>query len=291
MDVKTTFLHGDLEEEIYMKQPEGFVVTRKKELVCKLKKSLYGLNQSPRMWYQKFDTYILGLRFVRSSADHCVYSKQVGNHFIYVVLYVDDMLLVGNNMDVIKEVKSQLSSKFDMKDLGVANFILGMEIKRDRANKKLWLNQRKYVETILQRFNMHGSKPIKVPIPIGVKLSADQCPKTQEEEEDMSHVLHASAVGSLMYAMVCTRSDIAHAVGVLSRYMSKPGKEHWTTVKRSSSICVALPVMDCATKEDLDWTECWTYMGLLMQTGLEIWITEDLQVGMCLTYLEEQSVG
>jgi hypothetical protein len=163
-------------------------VKGKKELVCKLNKSLYGLKQSPRMWYQKFDTYILGLGFVRSRDDHCVYSKQVGNHFIYVVLYVDDMLLVGNNMDVIKEVKSQLSSKFDMKDLGAANFILGMEIKRDRANMKLWLNQRKYVETILQRFNMHGSKPVKVPIPIGVKLSADQCPKTQEEEEDMSHV-------------------------------------------------------------------------------------------------------
>jgi hypothetical protein len=232
MDVKTTSLHGDLKEEIYMKQPEGFVVKGKKELVCNLKKSLYGLKQSPRMWYQKFDTKILGLGFVIRRADHSVYSKQVGNHFIYVVLYVDDMLLAGNNMDVIKEVKSQLSSKFDMKDLGAANFILGMEIKRDRANRKLWLNQRKYVETILQRFNMHGSKVVKVPIPIGVKLSADHCPKTQEEEEDMSHVPYASAVGSLMYAMVCTRPDIAHAVGFLSRYMSKPGKEHWKTVKR-----------------------------------------------------------
>ena len=104
------------------------------------------------------------------------------------MLYVDDMLLVGNNMDVIKEVKSQLSSKFDMKDLSATNFILGMEIKRDRANRKLLLNQRKYVETILQRFNMHGSKPIKVCISIGVKLSADQHPKTHEEEEDMYHV-------------------------------------------------------------------------------------------------------
>jgi hypothetical protein len=93
-------------------------VKGKKDLVCKLKKSLYGLKQSPRMWYQNFDTYILGLGFVRSRDDHCVYSKQIGNHFIYVVLYVDDMLLVGNNMDVIKEVKSQLSSKFDMKDIG-----------------------------------------------------------------------------------------------------------------------------------------------------------------------------
>jgi hypothetical protein len=155
MDVKTTFLHGDLEEEIYMKQPKGFVVKGKKELVCKLKKSLYGMKKSPRVWYKTFDTYILGLGFVRSRADHYVYSNQVGNHFIYVVLYVDDMLLVGNSMDVIKELKSQLSSKFDMKDLGAANFILRMEIKRDRANRKLWLNQRKYVETILQRFSMN----------------------------------------------------------------------------------------------------------------------------------------
>jgi hypothetical protein len=105
MDVKIKFLHGNLQEKIYMKHPEGFVVKGKKELVYKLKKSLYGLKQSPGMWYQKFETCILGIRFVRSMVDNCVYSKEVGNHFIYVVLYVDDMLLVGNNMDVINEVK------------------------------------------------------------------------------------------------------------------------------------------------------------------------------------------
>jgi hypothetical protein len=98
---------------------------------------------------------------------------------------------------------------------------MGMEIKRDRANMKLWLNQIKYLEMILQRFNKHGSKQVKVPIPIGVKLSTDQCPKTKEEEEDMSHVLYANVVGNLMYAMVYTRLDTAHEVGVLSRYMSK----------------------------------------------------------------------
>jgi hypothetical protein len=101
------------------------------------------------VWYKIFDTYILGLGFVRSRDDHYVYSKQFGNHFIYVVLYVDDMLLVGNKMDVIKEVKSQLSFKFDMKDLGDAKFIMGIEIKRDHEIMKLWLNQRKYVEMIL----------------------------------------------------------------------------------------------------------------------------------------------
>jgi hypothetical protein len=140
MDVKTPFLHGDLEEKINMKQPEGFLVKGKKDLVCKLKKSMYGLKQYPRMWYQNFDTYILGLGFRRSKVDHYVYFKLVGDHFIYVVLYVDDMLLIGNKQEFIKEVRTQLSSKFDMKYLGVANFILGMEIKRDRENKKLCLN-------------------------------------------------------------------------------------------------------------------------------------------------------
>eukprot|EP00253_Pinus_taeda_P015630 PITA_15630 len=186
MDVKTSFLHGDFEEEIYMKQPEGFAVKGKK---------------------------------------NC-------DRVIYLVLYVNDILLVGNDKEIIQDLKTQLSSKFEMKDLGAANYILGMEIKRYRAKRKLWLNYRKYVETILQRFNMQDSKPMKVPIPVGVRLSAEQCPKTQEEEEDMSRVPYESVVGSLMYAMVYTRPDIAHAVGVSSRFMSKPGKEHWTTMKR-----------------------------------------------------------
>jgi hypothetical protein len=137
-----------------MKQPEGFVVKGNKELVCKLKRSIYGLKQSPRMWYQNFDTYILSFGFVRNKVGHCVYSKEEGNDFIYVALYVDDMLLVRNNMDAIKELKKKLSSKFDMKDLGATNFILGMEIKRDQTIRKLWLNQRKCIETILKRFNM-----------------------------------------------------------------------------------------------------------------------------------------
>eukprot|EP00253_Pinus_taeda_P035114 PITA_35114 len=193
MDVKTTFLHMDLEEEIYMKQPEGFAVKGTKEL--------------------------------KQSRSLCVF-KLIGDRVIYLVLYVDDMLLVGNDKEIIQDLKTQLSSKFDMKDLGGANYILGMEIKRDRAKRKLWLNQRKYVETILQKFNMQDSKPVKVPIPVGVRLSVEQCPKTQEEEEDMSRVPYASAISSLMYAMVCTRLEIAHAVRVLSRFMSKPWKEH-----------------------------------------------------------------
>jgi hypothetical protein len=155
-----------------------------------------------------------------------VYFKLIGDHLIYLVLYVDDMLMIGNNKDIIQDVKTQLSSKFDVKDSSVANFILGMEIKKDQKKRKLWLNQRKYVKTILQRFNMQECKSIKVSIHVGVKLYVDQCPKTHEEEEDMSRVPYASVISSL------TRPDIAHAVGVLSKYMPKLGKQHWTTVKK-----------------------------------------------------------
>src|ERR1700726_3632095 len=119
------------------------------------------------MWYKKFDTFIRGLGFTRSKADHCVYFKLIGDHVIYLLLYVDDMLLVGNDKEIIQDLKTQLSSKFDMKDLGGANYILGMEIKRDWAKRKLWLNQRKYVETILHRSNMQDSKYVKVHIPVG----------------------------------------------------------------------------------------------------------------------------
>jgi hypothetical protein len=138
--------------------------------VCKLKISLYDLKKSPRMWYKNFNTNILSLRFVRIKTDHYVYSKEEGGNFIYVALYVDDMLLIGNNMDTIKEVKKQLSSKYNMKDLNAINFIMGMEIKRDREIRKLWLNWKEYIEMVLKCFNMEDCKPIKVPTLVRVRL-------------------------------------------------------------------------------------------------------------------------
>ena len=105
------------------------------------------------MWYHKIDTYIRELGFTKSKEDHCVYFKLISDHVIYFVLYVDDMFLIGNDKEIIQDLKTQLFSKFDMKCVGVENYILGLEIKRDQATRKIWLNQRKYVETILQRFN------------------------------------------------------------------------------------------------------------------------------------------
>jgi hypothetical protein len=111
-------------------------VKGKKYLVFKMKKSLYRIKQSPMMQYTKIDTYMLGLGFKRIKEDHCLYFKLIGDHLIYLVLYVDNMLLIGNDKEIIQDMKTQLSSKFDMKDLGAANFIFGVEIKSDRTNIK-----------------------------------------------------------------------------------------------------------------------------------------------------------
>ncbi|GJR08587.1 retrovirus-related pol polyprotein from transposon TNT 1-94 [Tanacetum coccineum] len=233
LDVKTAFLHGNLEEEIYMLQPEGFEQKGKENLVCRLNKSLYGLKQAPRCWYKRFDSFIIGLGYNRLHADPCAYFKRFGNNdFVILLLYVDDMLVACPNKDRISKLKALLTREFEMKDLGPANKILGMQIHRDRVSRKIWLSQKSYVKKILQRFNMQDCKPISTPFPTNIKLSSKMSPSSEKERMEMSRVSYASAVGGLMFAMICTRPDIAHAVGVVSWYMAKPGKKHWEAVKK-----------------------------------------------------------
>ena len=149
LDVKTAFLHGELEEEIYMLQPEGFAETGKENLVCRLNKSLYGLKQAPRCWYKRFDSFIMSLGYNRLSLHHCAYYKRFeDNDFIILLLYVDDMLVAGSNKDRIQELKARLVREFEMKDLGPANKILGMQIHQDRNYKKIWLSQELLEENI-----------------------------------------------------------------------------------------------------------------------------------------------
>ena len=138
LDVKTAFLHGDLKEEIYIDQLEGFKVKGKEHMVCKLKKSLYGLKQASRQWYKKFDSFMVGHGYTRTNADHCVYVRKFPNgKFIILLLYVDDMLIEGQDAGVIGNLKKDLFKTFDLKDLGLARQILGMQILHDRKAKKL----------------------------------------------------------------------------------------------------------------------------------------------------------
>nr|KYP59970.1 Retrovirus-related Pol polyprotein from transposon TNT 1-94 [Cajanus cajan] len=232
MDVKTAFLHGDLEEEIYMKQPDGFQVKGKEDCVCRLRKSLYGLKQAPRQWYKKFESFMCDQGYKKTTSDHCVFVKKFSNDdFIILLLYVDDMLIVRKDVSRIDRLKKKLGESFAMKDMGAAKQILGIRIIRDREKWKLWLSQEQYIKRVLQRFQIENAKAVSTPFATHFKLSVKQSPSNKAEKLDMERVPYASAVGSLMYAMVCTRPYIAHAVGTVSRFLSNPGREHWNSVK------------------------------------------------------------
>ncbi|RVX17043.1 Retrovirus-related Pol polyprotein from transposon TNT 1-94 [Vitis vinifera] len=232
MDVKTAFLNGDIDETIYMVQPENFVSEDSKNMVCKLTKSIYGLKQASRQWYFKFHQIIVSYGFEANLMDECVYHKFSGSKYIFLVLYVDDILLATNDIGILHDTKRFLSKHFEMKDLGDASFVLGIQIHRDRSRGILGLSQRTYIDKVLQRYGMQNSKPGDTPVAKGDKFSLNQCPKNSLESQEMQKIPYASAVGSLMYAQVCTRPDIAYIVGMLGRYLSNPGMDHWRAAKR-----------------------------------------------------------
>ena len=215
-----------------MTQPEGFASDKESHLVCKLKKSIYGLKQASRQWYLKFHNVISSFGFVENIVDQCIYLKVSGSKFIILVLYVDDILLASNDLGLLHEAKQFLSQNFDMKDMGEASYVIGIEIHRDRSRGILGLSQKAYINKILERFRMQNCSFGVAPIVKGDKFSLDQCPRNDLEREEMKNIPYASIVGSLMYAQVCTRPDIAFAVGILGRYQSNPGMEHWRAAKK-----------------------------------------------------------
>ena len=226
MDVKTAFLNGKLAEDVYMSQPEGFVSNEYPNRVCKLEKSIYGLKQAPRRWNLCFDEKVKEFGFSRSEDESCVYVKASGSIVSFLVLYVDDILLIGNDIPTLQEVKSWLGKCFAMKDLGEAAYILGIRILRDRSKRLIGLSQSTYLDKVLKRFSMQDSKKGELPIQSNTRLSKTQSPSTEAEIAEMSRTPYASAVGSIMYAMTCTRPDVAFALSMVSRYQANPGKAH-----------------------------------------------------------------
>ncbi|OMO60028.1 Reverse transcriptase, RNA-dependent DNA polymerase [Corchorus capsularis] len=223
MDVKTAFLNGDLNEEIYMEQLLGFITQGEERKVCKLKRSIYGLKQASRQWYLKFHQALVSLEFTTVDEDHCVYVKRSKGNFVILTLYVDDILLASNNKEFLLTTKKWLSSSFEMKDMGEASYVLGVKIIRDRSKKLLALSQAPYILKMLEKFRMHNCNIVKTPMVEGIHLNSDMRPKTPEEKKRMEKVPYSSAIGSLLYAVMCTRPDICFAVGLLSRFQSNPG--------------------------------------------------------------------
>ena len=226
MDVKRTFFNGNLEEEVYMKQQEGFSSSEGEHLVCKLKKSINGLKQASRQWYLKFHEVIASFGFKDNIMDQCIYQKVSGSKICFLVLYVDDILLATNDKGLLYEVKQFLSKNFDMKDMGEASYVIGIKIHRERSRGILGLSQETYINKVLERFNMKNCSLSVAPILKGDRFDLNHCPKNDFEREHMKNIPYTLAVGSLMYSQVCTRPDIAFAIGVLGKYQSNPGIDH-----------------------------------------------------------------
>src|SRR3954466_13245316 len=230
MDVKTAFLNGILTEDVYMMQPKGFVDPNNAVKVCKLLKSIYGLKQASRSWEIRFDEVVKEFGFIKNEQEPCVYKKESGRALVFLILYVDDILLIGNDIPMLESVKTSLKNSFSMKDLGEAAYILGIKIYRDRSRRLIGLSQSTYIDKVLKRFSMEEAKKGFLPMSHGIKLSKTQCPSTTDERERMSRIPYASAIGSIMYAMICTRPDVSYALSVTSRYQADPGEGHWTAV-------------------------------------------------------------
>jgi hypothetical protein len=228
MDVKTAYLNGVLQEEIYMRQPEGFEVPGKEHLVCRLKKGLYGLKQAGRAWYQTIDPALQRLGLTALHSDHCVYIYRQRHELLILSLYVDDLFLFTPSLALLRHFKQQLQQRFRMEDLGEVKLMLGMHVQRDRTARTLTISQQGYVERVLERLNApvnptatpmeHGPQPRKA----AVDHSAVQADVTR----------YQTAIGALMYAACGTRPDIAFAVQALSRHSANPDEGHWTAVKR-----------------------------------------------------------
>ncbi|KAK8597315.1 hypothetical protein V6N13_001938 [Hibiscus sabdariffa] len=231
MDVKTAFLNGKLEEDVYMTLPEGFVTPENAGKVCKLQRSIYGLKQASRSWNLRFNEATQEFGFIRNEDEPCVYKKFSGSIVSFLILYVDDILIIGNDKPTLQSIKTWLSSCFSMKDLGEAAYILGVKIYRDRSRRLLCLSKSTYIEKVLKRFGMEESKRGFLPMRHGISLSKEMCPSTPQERERMSQIPYASVIGSIMYAMICTRPDLSYALSMTSRYQANPGEGHWTAVK------------------------------------------------------------
>ncbi|KAK9043347.1 hypothetical protein V6N11_071692 [Hibiscus sabdariffa] len=217
MDVKTVFLNGKLEEDVYMTQPEGFVTPENAGKVCKLQRSIYGLKQASRSWNLHFNEAIQEFGFIRNEDEPCVYKKFSGSIVSFLILYVDDILIIGNDIPTLQSIKTWLSSCFSMKDLGETTYILGVKIYRDRSRRLLGLSQSTYIDKVLKRFSMEESKRGFLPMRHGISLSKEMCPSTPQERERMSQIPYASAIGSIVYAMICHWTAVKNILKYLRR--------------------------------------------------------------------------
>lgn len=242
MDVNNAFLHGDLAEEFYMSLPPGFH-SKGENLVCKLNKSLYGLKQASRKWFEKFSTTILSIGFVQSKANYSLFTHSQGSSFTILLVYMDDILLTSNDPNCVTKLKRLLDKKFSLKDLGSLRYFLGLEVAR--TDKGISLNQRKYALEILKDTVFLGCKPSKLPMEQNLKLSKyEGTPLTNPGQ-------YRRLIGRLLY-LTLTRPDITYAVHRLSQFVALPREPHMIALNKVLQYIKASPSKGIFFSSSLD---------------------------------------
>ena len=224
MDVKTTFFNGDLKDNVFMSQPKGFAMKGHEHKVCKLVKSLYGLKQALRAWYEKLTEHLLKLNFKHYDLnDATLFVKKVNKTVVYLVVYLDDLLMTRNNESYISSIKKELRKSFEMTHLGYVQYYLGIEV--TQHPKSIFLSQKKYIGDLLNRFGMKECNPLTTSMEQKLKLTSI------EGKEFENATKYRQLVGSLNY-LTTTKPNISFIIGILSRFMQNPCEGHWPTTKR-----------------------------------------------------------
>ena len=223
LDVKTAFLHGELLEEVYVMQPEGFEIKGSEGKVYKLHKALYGLKQAPRAWNAKLNKTLLELKFSRCLKEPSVYRKTINGDLLCVAVYVDDLFVTGTNMRVIDNFKQEMATKFEMSDLGKLSYYLGIEVNQHEDG--ITLNQSRYALKILEEAGMSDCNAVQIPMDSGLKLSKS------EGEREIDATNYRKTIGCFRY-LLHTRPDLSYCIGVLSRYMQSPRESHGIAMKQ-----------------------------------------------------------
>ena len=217
MDVVTAFLNGEVSSEVYVGQPKGYSDGTNK--VCKLRKALYGLRESPRAWYKCLDEYLTKIKFKRSNVDYCLYTQGQALDQVYLLIYVDDLLICSKSKKKIKNLKRVLSEKFKMKDLGEVKEYLGINIEYDYRNCDMKLSQTKYIESLTNKYQLQDSRLYSTPMETNLKIE-----KAEICESDMKY---RNLISALLYISSSTRPDISYSVNYLSRYQKSYNETHW----------------------------------------------------------------
>jgi len=222
MDVKSAFLNGIIQEEVYVEQPKGFQDPHHPHHVYKLKKALYGLKQAPRAWYERLTTYLLTKGFTRRQADRTLFIRNQGTHKLIAQIYVDDIIFGATLDSLAHEFAEEMKQEFEMSMIGELNYFLGLQVKQ--TIEGIFISQSKYAKDLVKRFGLDGKSRARIPMSTSVKISSDLAGKPVDPS------LYRSMIGSLLY-LTASRPDIAFSVGVCARFQANPKESHITAVK------------------------------------------------------------